>query len=156
MVTYLDSLVQLCCGEGETLPANTPGGCGERAQCPGHTSLPLLTAGVLPRSTLLRLQLALQGNCLRRPGLRALPRPTPLRFRFSGAAQRRRLGWACVSCPSQARQLRGPGAWCAPSPQVGARLAPSPAPPAGFQVRSGSAVSGVPWVSSGSWSLRPS
>ena len=33
--------------------------------------------------------------------LRALPRPKPLRLRFSGAPQRRRLGWACVLCLSQ-------------------------------------------------------
>ena len=35
------------------------------------------------------------------PGLRALPRSTPLRFRFSGTPQRCRLCWACVLCPSQ-------------------------------------------------------
>ena len=35
------------------------------------------------------------------PGLHALPRSTPLRFRFSGAPPRHRLGWACVLCPSQ-------------------------------------------------------
>ena len=35
------------------------------------------------------------------PGLYALPRSKPLRFRFSGTPQRRRLGWACLLCPSQ-------------------------------------------------------
>ena len=35
------------------------------------------------------------------PGLRALPRSKPLRFRFSSTPQRHRLGWACVLCPSQ-------------------------------------------------------
>ena len=35
------------------------------------------------------------------PGLRALPRSKLLRFRFLGTPQRRRLGWACVLCPSQ-------------------------------------------------------
>ena len=35
------------------------------------------------------------------PGLYALPRSKPLRFRFLGTPQRRRLGWACVLCPSQ-------------------------------------------------------
>ena len=29
------------------------------------------------------------------------PRSEPFRFRFSGSPQRRRLGWACVLCPSQ-------------------------------------------------------
>ena len=35
------------------------------------------------------------------PGLHALPRSKPLRFRFSDTPQRYRLGWACVLCPSQ-------------------------------------------------------
>ena len=35
------------------------------------------------------------------PGLRALPRSKPLRFRYSGTPQRRRLCWACVLCPFQ-------------------------------------------------------
>ena len=37
------------------------------------------------------------------PGLHALLRSKPLSFRFSGTPQRRRLGWACVLCPSQVR-----------------------------------------------------
>ena len=37
------------------------------------------------------------------PGLHAPPRSKPLRFRHSGSPQRRRLGWACVLCPSQVR-----------------------------------------------------
>ena len=37
------------------------------------------------------------------PGLYALPRSKPLRFRFSGSPQRRRRGWACVLCSSQVR-----------------------------------------------------
>ena len=35
------------------------------------------------------------------PGLHALPRSKPLGFRFSGTTRRRRLGWACLFCPSQ-------------------------------------------------------
>ena len=35
------------------------------------------------------------------PGLYALPRSKPLRFRYLGTPQRHRLGWACVWCPSQ-------------------------------------------------------
>ena len=35
------------------------------------------------------------------PGLHAPPRSTLFRFRHSGSPQRRRLGWACVLCPSQ-------------------------------------------------------
>ena len=37
------------------------------------------------------------------PGLYALPRSKPLRFRYSGTPQRCRLSWACVLCPSQVR-----------------------------------------------------
>ena len=37
------------------------------------------------------------------PGLLAPPRSKPLMFRHSGSLQRRRLGWACVLCPSQVR-----------------------------------------------------
>ena len=37
------------------------------------------------------------------PGLCALPRSKPLRFRYLGTPQRRRLGWACVLCPSWVR-----------------------------------------------------
>ena len=35
------------------------------------------------------------------PGLYALPRSKPLRFRYFGSPQRLRLHWACVLCPSQ-------------------------------------------------------
>ena len=35
------------------------------------------------------------------PGLYALSRSKPLRFRYSGSPQRHRLGWACVLCCSQ-------------------------------------------------------
>ena len=59
--------------------------------------LPSLTACVLSPSTLLRVQVALQGAG---PELHALPRSKLLRFRFSGTPQRRRLGWVCVLCLS--------------------------------------------------------
>ena len=35
------------------------------------------------------------------PGLYALPRSKPFRFRYWGSPQRHTLGWACVLCPSQ-------------------------------------------------------
>ena len=63
-------------------------------------SLPPLLACVFPPSTLLRLQVTLQGTGHE---THALPRPKPLRFRFSGIPQRCRLGWAsvwCLPCPS--------------------------------------------------------
>ena len=75
-----------------------PGRCRQISlACAGSTrsvlatpGLPPLTARAFP-STLLRLQGA-------GPELRALPRPKPLRFRFSGTPQRCRLSWACVLC----------------------------------------------------------
>ena len=40
------------------------------------------------------------------PGLYALSRSKPLRFKFLGSPQWCRLGWACVLCPSQVRVAR--------------------------------------------------
>ena len=98
MVIYLGSLVQLCCREGGTLHvwgvlamfghtgfAPTHGMCAfpvYTAQAPGCSARELSGAG---------------------PKWRALPRSTPLRFRFSGPPQRHRLSWACVLCPSLIR-----------------------------------------------------
>ena len=58
----------------------------------------VLSQSTLLSSRLLCLQLSEAG-----PGLRALPRSKPFRFRFSGTPQRRRLSWTCVLCPSQVR-----------------------------------------------------
>ena len=89
---------------GGRITANITGMCGERLQCLGHpcfapaygvcafpvytAQAPGCSAGVLSKAG---------------PGLRALPRSKPLRFRFSGAPQRHKLGWACVLCRSQVR-----------------------------------------------------
>ena len=40
------------------------------------------------------------------PGLYALPKSKLLRFSYSGSPQRRRLGWACILCPSQVRAVQ--------------------------------------------------
>ena len=82
-------------------------GVGSTRSVPATLGLPPLAVCVLSPSILLRLQAALQGAG---PELCALPRPKPLRFRFLGTPQRRRLGWACVLCLSQPEQLRQPGA----------------------------------------------
>ena len=66
MVTYLGSLVQLCCGEGGTLQTNITGMCGSACSVQAKLGLPPLRACVLSQSTLLRLQVALQGNCPKR------------------------------------------------------------------------------------------
>ena len=63
---------------------------GSAHSVPATLGLPLLTACVLSQSTLLRLQVAVQGAG---PGLQALPRSKLLRFRFSCTLQRQtRLG----------------------------------------------------------------
>ena len=67
------------------------------------------------------------------PGLRALPRSKPLRFRFLGTPQRCRLGWACVLCPSQvqaAQVTRCLASTVAPSWRL--HLTASPVPAAWF------------------------
>ena len=65
VVSYLGSFVQVCCGEGGTLQTNITSVCGECSQCLGHTGFAPLMACMLSQSTLLSLQVALQGNFLR-------------------------------------------------------------------------------------------
>ena len=152
MVIYLGSLVQLCCGKGETLQTNITGVCGQCSQCLGHTgfapthgvcAFPVYTAQAPGCSA---GELSMVG-----PGLRALPRSKPLRFRFSGTPQRHRLGWACVLCLSQVQVVQmtrclvsavTPGGRCI--------LSPPPSQPHGFLgVQLVCTFSGVPCVSSG-------
>ena len=95
---FLGSLVQLHCGEGGMLQTNNTGVC---LQC-------LSLAGPAPAHGAHRSG----SRLLRRepseadPGLPAPPPSKPLRLRHSGSPQRRRLGWACVLCPSQVRAAR--------------------------------------------------
>ena len=92
---FLSSLVQSRCGEGGMLQTNNTGMC---SQCFSHAR-PAPTHGAhRSGSRLLRREQSEAG-----PGLHAPPRSKPLRLRHSGSPQRRRLGWACVLCPSQAR-----------------------------------------------------
>ena len=90
------------------------------------------------------------GNCQAGPGLHALSRSKPLRFRFSGTPQRRRLGWACVLCPSQVQAA--PVTRCLGSvvaPVGGCILSPPRPSRSVFWVHNGRAFSDVPCVSSG-------
>ena len=88
MVTYLVSLVQWRCGEGETLQTNITGMCGECSQCLGHT-------GFVPYHSMCAFMVYTSqalGHSARElsevaPGLGALPRSKPLRFRFLGTPQ---------------------------------------------------------------------
>ena len=101
----------------------------DTAQAPGCSAGKLSTAG---------------------PGMHALPRSKPLRFRFFGTPQRCRLNWACVLCPSQVRVAQATR--CLAHALSSGAVRPSyrlPVPAARFRVCSGSAVSGVPCVSSG-------
>ena len=82
--------------------------------------LPLLMGFVLFRSTLLRLQVALQGNCLR-PALGCMHFPD---LSHSGSVSRvlhkgtDSVGPALCALP-RSEQLRRPGTWRAHTPQVG-------------------------------------
>ena len=102
MVTYLGSLVQLCCWKRGTLQANITGMCGECSQSLGYTGF-ALAHGMCAFPVCTAQAPSCSAGKLSKvgPGLRALPRS--FRFRFSGTPQRHRLGWACVLCPSQVR-----------------------------------------------------
>ena len=95
---FLGSLVQSCCGEGGTLQTSNTGMC---SQCLSHSG-PAHSRRVCPPcphcsgSRLLHREPSEAS-----PGLHAPPRSKLLRFRHSGSPQRRRLGRACVLCPSQ-------------------------------------------------------
>ena len=76
VVTFLDSLVQSCCGEGGTLQTNITGVCGECSQCFVHTefapthgvcAFPVYTAQALGCSAGNSLTQAL--GCVHSPGL---------------------------------------------------------------------------------------
>ena len=100
MVTYLDSLVQLCFGEGGTLQTIITGVCGECLQCFSCTGFAHSMCAFMVYSF---QALGCSDGELSEagPGLCALPRGKLLRFRFSGTPQRHRLAWKFVLCPSQ-------------------------------------------------------
>ena len=84
------------------------------------------------------------------PGLRVLPRSKLLRFRFSGTPQRYRLGWACVLCPSQFRGAQVTRCLVSALFQVYSVSYHLPSPSCMISwMRHKSAISGVPYVSSG-------
>ena len=85
------------------------------------------------------------------PGLYALPRSKPLRFRFLDIPQRHRLGSACVLCPSQALTAQATRCLASTLSPGGAvhLITPSPFPGAVSWAHSRSTISGVLCVSSG-------
>ena len=96
--------------------------------------LSLLTACVFSGSTLLRLQVALQGNC-QKQALGCVHFPG-LSCSGSGSwvpPQRHRLGWASVLCPSQVRAAQATRCLVSTlSPGRVVRLITSPVPAARF------------------------
>ena len=90
VVTYLGSLVQLCCGGRGTLKISTASMCRECSQRMDHTGFDRPRQHVLPRSILPRLQGALQD-------------PDGL----------------CILCPSQAQVIRVTGCLASALSQVG-------------------------------------
>ena len=102
VVTLLGSLVQSCCGEGGTLQTNIIGVCKECSQCLGHNGFsPTHSVCAFPHYTTHAPGCSSGELSKAGPGLCALLRSKPLRFRFSGTPQRHRYGWTCVLCPSQ-------------------------------------------------------
>ena len=101
MVTYLGSLVQLCCGEGGTGKQISLVWLGSAHSVWATLGLPPLKACVLSQSTLLKLWVALQENCLQWAlGCMHFP---DLSHLGSGSQVLHKgiVGWACTLCPSQ-------------------------------------------------------
>ena len=149
MVTYLGSLVQSCCGEGETLQTNITGVCGEFSQCLGHT-------GFAPAHSMCAFPVYIA----QAPGCSAgaLSKAGPGFCAFSGLSHSGSGSWvlhrgadsvgpAFCALP-MSEELRRPGAWRVHTPQVWCVLSPRPSRLVSW-MRSGSAVSGVLCVSSG-------
>ena len=152
MFIYLDLLVQLCCRKGGTLQTNTTGVCGECSQhlattgtefAPIHVmcALPVYTAQAPGCST---GEMSKAG-----PGLHALPRSKPLRFRFWVLYKGTDLVGPVFCALPRSEQLRqqmlGQCTLCRCSASY---HLPGPSLTVSW-VHSGSAASSVPYVSSG-------
>ena len=85
MVTYLHSLVLLCCAQGGTLQTNITDMCGECSQCLGHTGF-APTHGLCAFLVYTAQAPGFSAGELSKvgPGFCALPRSKLLRFRFLG------------------------------------------------------------------------
>ena len=91
-------------------------------------------------------RLLCQGVSEAGPGLYALPRSKPLRFRYSGSPQRCRLSWACVLCSPRVRAAQVTR--CLPNVVAATYCLPRPCWSV-FWVYNQRTFSGVPCVSSG-------
>ena len=152
MVTFLGSLVQLCCGEGGTLQTNITGMCGECSQCLGHTGFaPIHSVCAFPVYTVQVPSCSAGELSKAGPGLHTLPRSKLLRFMFSDTPQRHRLGWACILCPSQVQAAQATRCLASTlSPGGAVHLFTSLVPATRFPgCSAGVPISGVLCVSSG-------
>ena len=111
-VTYLGSLVHLCCGEGGRLQANITRVWGVLAGSGPHWVYSSSWQCALSRSTLLGLQVALKGNCPKHtlccmhfPGLSCSGSGSRVLHKGTDSA-----GRAFCALPSS-EQFRRPGAW---------------------------------------------
>ena len=104
--------------------------CGECSQCLGHTGFaPHHSVCAFMAFTSQALGCSARELSEVTPGLGALPRSKPLRFRFLSTSQWCRLGWACVLCPSQVRAAQVTRCLAsAVSPRWGVRLITSCVP----------------------------
>ena len=133
MVTYLGSLVQSVAGREEHCKQIPLACVGSARSVSATLGLPLLTVCAFLVYTAQAPACSAGELSQVGPGLCALPRSKPLRFRFSGTPQRHRLSWACVLCPSQVRAAQVTR-WLAraPSPGGAVQLITSPIPAARF------------------------
>ena len=112
MVIYLDSLVQLYCREGGTLQTNITGVCGEYSQCLGHTGFaPIHSMCAFLVNTAQALGCSAGALSKTSPGLCALPRSKPFRFRFSVLHKGTDLVGLVFCALPRSEQLRQPGVW---------------------------------------------
>ena len=141
----------MCCGKGRTLQRNITGVCGECSQRLGHTGF-APAHGMCPFLVYSAQAPGCSAGELSKvgPGVRALPRSKPLRFRFLHTPQRHILRWACILCPSQVRAAQATRCLESALSQLGSASYHLPGPrPLVSWVCSKSTASGGPCVSSG-------
>ena len=129
MVNYLGSLVQLCFGERGNCKQISLACVGTAYSVWATLGLTLLMACVLSQSKLLRLQVALQGNCLK--WALGCVHISGVNCSGSGSWVLHKgtdsVGPAFCALP-RSKHLRLPGAWRAHSPQVGGASHHLPSP----------------------------
>ena len=133
MSTYLDSLVQLCCGEGGTLQTGTTGMCGECAQWVGHAGFATTQGGEhFPGLHCSVSRVLCKGTVPSGP--RIFPHFPGLSHAGSRALHKATdLAGLCIWCPSQSQAAQMAGCLASTPSQVGqTSYSPSQFPPLGF------------------------